>query len=112
MGEKRVPELNRRAVFGLGAMTTAGIVLGQASAASAKAPAKTPTAQAGAAESAPATVRQAAARVSRVYQAESGRAGGTWRSLITLADTDGTLVPAVQADPDVVVQAYSVNKIA
>jgi beta-lactamase class A len=112
MGEKRVPELNRRAVFGLGAMTTAGIVFGQASAASAKAPAKTPAGQAGAAESAPATVRQAAARVSRVYQAESGRAGGTWRSLITLADTDGTLVPAVQADPDVVVQAYSVNKIA
>jgi len=56
--------------------------------------------------------QRAAVAVRRVYRARSARAGGTWNSYISVADTGGTLVPAVQDKPDDVVQAYSVNKVA
>jgi hypothetical protein len=46
-----------------------------------------------------------------VYRAQTARAGGTWNSFITVADPDGTLVPAVEDKPDEIVEAYSVNKI-
>src|SRR5437764_14671123 len=99
--------MNRRAALGLGTVAVTGAVAAagtvawadqQTDADQPEAPATTP--------------RQAAASVRRVYQARSRQAGGTWNSYLSVADTDGTLLPAVQDNPDAVVQAYSVNKLA
>ena len=102
------PQLNRRAALGLGAMAAAGVVLRSTAVASAEetGPGQAP------AEPPPATPEQARKRVSEVYQREATRAAGIWNSLITLADPDGTLAPAVEDKADEPVEAYSVNKIA
>jgi beta-lactamase class A len=94
------PHLHRRAALGLGAAAAAGAVLG----AGATVPA--------AATSAPTTPHGARGQVRRVYRRESARAGGVWNSYVTVADPAGTLDPAVDDGSDVLVQAYSVNKLA
>jgi beta-lactamase class A len=91
-----VRTIDRRTALGLGigAATSAGLAM-NASPASAAAPA--------------ATADQAARRVAAAYRREARRAGGTGRAYVTVA---GASAPAVVADPDAVVEAYSVNKIA
>jgi beta-lactamase class A len=50
--------------------------------------------------------------IKTVYQRETARAGGRWRSYLSLTDASGTPVPVVQVGADETVEAYSVNKIA
>ncbi|MFC3501728.1 serine hydrolase [Micromonospora krabiensis] len=93
--------MNRRTALGLGTVATAGTVLGTAAPASAEAevPAATP--------------QQVARRVARAYQRETTRAGGNWQAYVSVADSAGeTPVVAVADDPDLRIEAYSVNKIA
>ncbi|SBV26793.1 Beta-lactamase class A [Micromonospora krabiensis] len=93
--------VNRRTALGLGTVATAGTVLGTAAPASAEAevPAATP--------------QQVARRVARAYQRETTRAGGNWQAYVSVADSAGeTPVVAVADDPDLRIEAYSVNKIA
>jgi beta-lactamase class A len=101
-------QLNRRAALGLGATAAAGVVLRSTAVASAEEtePGQAPS------EPAPTTPEQARRRVSKVYRRETTRAAGIWNSLITVADPDGTLAPAVEDEADERVEAYSVNKIA
>jgi beta-lactamase class A len=101
-------QLNRRAALGLGATAAAGVVLRSTAVASAGGtePGQAPP------EPTPTTPEQARRRVSTVYRCETTRAGGSWNSLITVADPDGTPVPAVEDEADEQVEAYSVNKIA
>jgi beta-lactamase class A len=61
---------------------------------------------------APNTPRPARAWVNAVYRWQAARAGGTWNSYLSLADEAGVPQTAVADAPDVVVQAYSVNKLA
>ena len=91
--------INRRAALGLGAGATAGFLMNAS-------PAGAAPAGAGAAA---ATPDQAARRVAASYRRETRRAGGTWQAYVTVA---GATAPAVVAGPDLVVEAYSVNKIA
>ncbi|MEV0718901.1 serine hydrolase [Asanoa sp. NPDC050611] len=98
-----VSQLNRRAALGLGTIATAGAVLG-AQRAAAAAPAVF--------EAAPLTESsplEAARRIRAVYGRETAAAGGTWQAYITVP---GSREVAVSDEPDSVVQAYSVNKIA
>lgn len=53
-----------------------------------------------------------AQRVQVAYQQAASWAGGNWRTYISITDPAGTAVPTVEKNPDAVVQAYSVNKIA
>jgi beta-lactamase class A len=101
-------KLNRRAALGLGAAAAAGAALGSTAIAAAEEvpPGQTPS------EPTPSTPEQACNRVNKVYQRETTRAAGVWNSLITVANPDGTLGPAVEDKPDELVEAYSVNKIA
>ncbi|MDG4824305.1 class A beta-lactamase-related serine hydrolase [Asanoa sp. WMMD1127] len=92
----------RRSALGLGALATAGAVLGSPSAAFASAPALE--------RAAPATPAQAARLAGQVYVRETRAAGGNWQALVTVAGTNE--VVAVADQPDTVVEAYSVNKIA
>ncbi|WP_436492155.1 serine hydrolase [Actinokineospora sp. HUAS TT18] len=93
--------VNRRSALGLGAAAV-GTVLGVG----------TTTASAEEATAESTTAAQACGRVSRVYQRETEKSLGTWASYISVSDVDGTVVPAVDVRADVVVEAYSVNKIA
>jgi beta-lactamase class A len=101
-------ELNRRAALGLGAMAAAGVVLRSTAVASGDEtePGQVPP------EPTPTTPEQARKRVGKVYHRETARAAGIWNSLITVADPDGTLAPAVEDEADEGVEVYSVNKIA
>ncbi|MFI7606148.1 serine hydrolase [Micromonospora sp. NPDC049366] len=93
--------MNRRTALGLGTVATAGTVLGTAAPASAEAevPAATP--------------EQVARRVARVYERETTRAGGNWQAYVSVAGSaGGDPVVAVADDPDLRIEAYSVNKIA
>jgi beta-lactamase class A len=58
------------------------------------------------------TPRQLADYAAKVYRPLTRAAGGTWHTLVTVADTDGSPLTAVDDTADTVVQAYSVNKIA
>jgi beta-lactamase class A len=98
------PQLNRRTALGLGSVAAAGVALG-AGQVSALADSTPP-------EPSAATPDGARRLIAEVYQAQTARAGGIWNSFITVADPDGTLVPAVEDMPDEIVQAYSVNKTA
>lgn len=98
--------INRRLALGLGSGAAASTLLGSTAAAQAQ-------------ESdtdwdalVPATADLARRKIGRKYWRQVGRAGGTWSSYIGVADPDGTVKPAVEADADRVVEAYSVNKIA
>ncbi len=95
--------VDRRRLLGLGTVAAAGAVLGTAQVASA---------HEAEADTAAATASSAARRISEVYARETVKAGGTWSSCISVADSAGTLVPAVSERADAVVEAYSVNKIA
>ena len=54
-------------------------------------------------------ISEPARRIRRAYRAATARAGGTWRSLVTVA---GSARPAVEERADEVVRAASVNKLA
>jgi beta-lactamase class A len=101
-------ELNRRSALGLGSMATAGAVFGVPAVASAAPPSggAAPGATPAAAE--PTPVR-AARKVGRIYAKESAKAGGNWQAFVTVA---GSGEVAVSDEPDTVLEAYSVNKIA
>ncbi len=96
--------VNRRTALGLGSALTAGTVLGTAGLAG----------PASAAPAAPSTMtpKQLADYAAKVYRPLARAAGGTWHTLITVAEPDGSLLTSVDDAADTVVQAYSVNKIA
>jgi beta-lactamase class A len=100
--------VNRRKALGLGGVAAAGAVLVPGSIAAAG--------QGEAAEPAdtevPTTAAAARHRIARAYRREVARAGGTWSSFISVTGQDGSVTPAVAEQPDQVVEAYSVNKIA
>lgn len=60
----------------------------------------------------PETAGTRARRVAAAYRRERVRAGGNWYSYVTVACPTGVLRVAAQENPDTVVEAYSVNKIA
>ncbi|GAA5202281.1 serine hydrolase [Rugosimonospora acidiphila] len=101
--------LNRRAALGLGTTVAAGAVLATGRAANAATPAAQPGPPPVPAALTPAQLSSYAAAV---YRPLAKQAGGTWDAVISVANTDGTLLTAVQDRPDEVVEAYSVNKIA
>lgn len=98
--------LNRRSVFGLGTVAAATAVLGSTSAAQAQADTEAEI------ERYPASAERSRKRVAQVYRKQTRKARGTWTSLITVADLDGTTKSAVDENADTVVEAYSVNKVA
>ncbi|NUT31753.1 MAG: serine hydrolase [Hamadaea sp.] len=91
----------------MGSVAAAGAVLAVAD----------PAAAEGTAEEAELTVTEqgtpplAAAAVGLVYKHATGKAGGVWNSMVSVAD-DGGPVTAVAEGVDTTVEAYSVNKIA
>ena len=91
--------VSRRTALGLGTAAAAGVMLAPGTAMAEDTSAAT-------------TPERARRRVAAVYQRESARAGGAWNAYVSVADPDGTAVPAVAESPDEVLQAYSVNKIA
>ncbi|GAA1848223.1 serine hydrolase [Asanoa iriomotensis] len=98
-----VSQLNRRAALGLGTIATAGAVLGLQPAA-AGAP--------DAFEADPLTEStpiEAARRIRAAYNKEAAAARGNWQAYITVP---GSSEVAVSDEPDLLVEAYSVNKIA
>ncbi|WP_416905403.1 serine hydrolase [Micromonospora echinospora] len=95
--------MNRRTALGLGTAATAGAVFGNGSPASAEErgveqPASTPA--------------QAAALVAAAYQQRIAEAGGSWQAYVSVADAAGAPLPAVSDEPNLRLEAYSVNKIA
>lgn len=100
-------QLSRRTALGLGTAAVTGAVLGNGVALA------QPTGAGGSAAGVPAgaTAASCAGAVRRAYRSASTRAGGVWNSLVTVAEPDGALVPAVTEGPDELVEAYSVNKI-
>jgi beta-lactamase class A len=93
--------LNRRTALGLGTMATVGAVFGL--------PDGVAAAPGGGSEDLRATPLAAARKIRQVYTRESAAAGGNWQALVTVA---GSSEVAVADQPDTVVEAYSVNKIA
>jgi beta-lactamase class A len=96
-------ELNRRSLLGLGAATAAGVALGSAHAAPVLAAEAEPDSL---------TPAKAATRIRNVYERESADAGGSWHCFASVASAGGGRVKAVADDPDLLVEAFSVNKIA
>lgn len=94
------PELNRRHALGLAIASAGAATMGINTPAVAQA-AVTPR-----------TAEQARERVAEIYQKQRDKAGGIWNSYISIANPDGSLAPAVEDEPEVVVEAYSVNKLA
>ncbi|MDI1461542.1 class A beta-lactamase-related serine hydrolase [Catellatospora sp. KI3] len=90
--------LSRRAALG-------GLGLGVAAAVAAAAPASAEGADDQTRGTGPAHLR-------RVYQRQKTKAGGVWHSHVALRGADGTLETVVADDPDAVVDAYSVQKLA
>ncbi|MEV0647114.1 serine hydrolase [Phytomonospora sp. NPDC050363] len=89
--------MKRRTVLtAIGAGTVAGIAV--------------PVAASAAEETTPSTPAKAAARIAEIYRQESAEAGGTWQAYITVANTDGTLITAVDEESGKVVDAWSTNK--
>jgi beta-lactamase class A len=101
-------KLSRRSIIGAGGAATAAAVLGATTPAVAR--------EGGVASATmrkgPQSAAEAARRIRLTYEKETARAGGTWRSMVTVLDADGSHVTAVEQRVDEVVQAYSVNKIA
>src|ERR1041384_4007669 len=97
---------NRRSVFGLGTVAAATAVLGSNGAAQAQDDAEVEI------ERSPTTADRSRRRVAQIYRRQVRKARGTWSSLITIADLDGTTKSAIDENADKVVEAYSVNKIA
>jgi beta-lactamase class A len=99
--------MSRRAALGIGTVATAGAVFGLAGPAAAA-----PGGAAGRKSDGDAPRRTPAQRVADVYQQEKTRAGGNWYAYVSVVGSDGARQVAVQENPDTVVEAYSVNKIA
>src|ERR1041384_5868212 len=97
---------NRRSVFGLGTVAAATAVLGSNGAAQAQ---EDPEVEI---ERSPATADRSRKRVAQVYRRQVRKARGSWSSLITGADLHRATKSAVDENADVVVEAYSVNKVA
>ncbi|MDG4786404.1 class A beta-lactamase-related serine hydrolase [Micromonospora sp. WMMD1102] len=96
--------VNRRTALGVGSAATAGVVLGTATQAMA-AP------NSGQGLETPDRAR--ADQVAAIYRREKTKAGGNWYAYLSVASGTGpTPLPAVRENPDTVVEAYSVNKIA
>lgn len=53
----------------------------------------------------------AAKQIARIFKRETAKAGGTWHAYITVADSDGSLVTAVDKRSDTKVEAMSTNKL-
>jgi beta-lactamase class A len=87
-------QMSRRTALGLGGAVAATTALGSG-VASASTAARTP-----------------GDRIAAVYQNQSTKVGGTWNSMISLFNADGSSTTVVDQDSDTVVQAESVNKIA
>ncbi|MEU4567426.1 serine hydrolase [Micromonospora sp. NPDC023956] len=58
------------------------------------------------------TPAQAAALVAAAYQQRTTEAGGSWQAYVSVADPAGPPLAAVADEPDRLLEAYSVNKIA
>lgn len=113
--------VNRRTALGLGTVATAGALLGTERAAAAARPAPASVSRSA---SVSASVRErrmartagtpteAAEQVAVTYRRWIGEAGGTWHGHVTVADPAGPPVVAVDDQPDLRLEAYSVNKIA
>ncbi|HZE41863.1 MAG TPA: serine hydrolase [Stackebrandtia sp.] len=84
--------------LGAGAVATAGAGVGAAYADGADSPDI-------------ADAKQAAKQIARIFDRETSAAGGTWHAHITVADTDGSLVTAVDQDSATTVEAMSTNKL-
>jgi beta-lactamase class A len=97
--------VNRRRLLGLGTVAAAGAVLGSGQAYAAEEAVDT-------VDTAAVDAADAGAKIARVYQRETVKAGGIWSSHISVAQADGTALTAVSERADQVVEAYSVNKIA
>lgn len=95
--------MNRRTALGIGTAATAGAVLGTGVPAAAKGRTVRRTAS---------TPAQAAAQVAATYQQRITQAGGSWQAYVSVADPAGPPVVAVADEPDLKLEAYSVNKIA
>lgn len=100
--------INRRFALGLGSVVAASAVLGTGTA-SAQGDVDTEPELEGLV---PTTAALARRKIARKYRLETRKAKGTWSSYIGVADPDGTVKPAVEAEADRVVEAQSVNKIA
>ena len=97
--------LNRRTALGLG--TTTALLAATATPATAA-----PDLPAPEAEVPPTGLDQAHVSISHRYLYETRRAGGTWSSVVAMADASGAFADVVAEEADRVVEAYSVNKIA
>jgi len=100
--------INRRFALGLGSVVAASAVLGTGTA-SAQEDADTEPELEGLI---PTTAEVARRKIARKYKQETKKAKGTWSSYIGVANPNGTVKPAVEAEADRVVEAQSVNKIA
>ncbi|WDZ87874.1 serine hydrolase [Micromonospora cathayae] len=95
--------MNRRTALGIGTAATAGAVLGTGAPATAKERVVRTNAS---------TPAQAAAPVAAAYQQRTTEAGGSWQGYVSVAGSTGAPVVAVADEPDLKLEAYSVNKIA
>ncbi|WP_377476088.1 serine hydrolase [Plantactinospora endophytica] len=97
-------KVNRRTALGMGTAATAGVVLGTATPAMA-AP--------NSGQGIQSPDRTQADQVAAIYRREKTKAGGNWYAYLSVAGGTGpTPLVAVRENPDTVVEAYSVNKIA
>ncbi|MEE6311615.1 serine hydrolase [Plantactinospora veratri] len=97
--------VNRRTALGIGSAATAGVVLGTAT------PAMAAPNSGGRKLDSPDRAR--ADQVAAIYRREKTKAGGNWYAYLSVASGAGPApLPAVRENPDTVVEAYSVNKIA
>lgn len=97
--------LSRRTALGIGTTTATAVLLGGTAA---RAGATTDDV----AEEPPTDRPRAHRAIVRRYARETGRAGGAWSSVISMADADGAFEDVVADRAHSVVEAYSVNKIA
>lgn len=104
--------VNRRAVLGLGTLATAGTVLSTTAPALAATEATAPAQAAAEGGNLSTATRSATDRVADSYRRNTGKAGGTWRSYVSLVDASGQSAVPVDERATDVVEAYSVNKIA
>ena len=98
-------QFKRRALLAMAGTAAAGVALGSGVAIAGET-------QAPATEPIPTTPEEAVKQIAKVYLQESVRARGLWNSFVTVTDSAGALLPAVDDKPDELVDGLSVNKIA
>ncbi|WP_027346484.1 serine hydrolase [Hamadaea tsunoensis] len=101
-------QLSRRTALALGSVAAGAAVVGTAS----PALAEEGTVPAGTTTTPVPSTNKVTTAIGRAYRTAATAAGGTWNSFITVAGSDGVVRTAVDTAADVVVEAYSVNKIA